>query len=79
MTRPPAPDYLLECTTCKCKSGCQSKRCSCQKVQLKCTELCSCVDCSNTDVDEDDENSENEHDGEISDLDDCDLEGIDGF
>jgi hypothetical protein len=23
MTRPPAPDSLLECTTCKCKTGCQ--------------------------------------------------------
>lgn len=79
MTRPPAPDSLLECTTCKCKTGCQTKRCSCQKPGLKCTDLCSCVDCHNSDVDEDEENVQNESD-EVSDdevSDDGDLEDID--
>ena len=76
MTRPPAPDSLLECTTCKCKTGCQNMRCSCQKGGLKCTELCSCVGCQNGDVDEDEENSQNESDNdEVSD--DGDLEDID--
>ena len=75
MTRPPAPDSLLECTAYKCKTGSQTKRCSCQKAGLKCTELCSCVGCRNGDVDEDEENGQNESDDDVSD--DGDLEDID--
>jgi hypothetical protein len=81
MTRPPAPDSLLECTTCKCKTGCQNKRCSCLKVGLRCTELCSCDGCQNGEVDEaddeDEESSPNESDCEVSD--DGDLEDLDDF
>ena len=76
MTHPPAPDYLLDCTTCKCKTGCQSKRCSCQKAGLSCTELCCCIDCRNVDI-SDDEKSESELAGEISD--DDNLEEIEDF
>ena len=47
MTRPPAPDSLLDCVNCKCKTGCQTQRCSCNKANLNCTELCSCCDCCN--------------------------------
>ena len=79
MMRPPAPDSLLECIVCKCKTGCQTKRCSCQKAELKCTELCSCVDCQNEsgDIDEEEENGQSESDDEITD--DGNLEDIDDF
>ena len=48
MTRPPAPQSLIECVECKCKTGCSTMRCSCKKTDLKCTDLCSCCDCQNT-------------------------------
>ena len=47
MTRPSAPDSLLEFVQCKCKTGCKTKRCSCLKSGLKCTEVCSCSECDN--------------------------------
>ena len=63
MTRQPAPQSLLECVECKCKTGCTTMRCSCRKADLKCTDLCSCSDCQNTahedqDKEEDDEEVE---------------------
>ena len=41
------PDDLFK--TCKCKTGCQKKACSCFKAegQLKCTDYCLCVNCKN--------------------------------
>ena len=45
MARPRAPQSLIECVECKCKSGCLTMRCSCRKAELKCTDLCSCCDC----------------------------------
>ena len=77
MTHHPAPDSLLKCANCKCKTGCQTKRCSCQKSGLKCTELCSCVACQNTDAHENEEHEENLSDDEVSD--DGDFEDIDGL
>ena len=47
MTRPAAPDSLLEVVKCTCKTGCKTQRCSCLKAQLKCCDLCSCENCSN--------------------------------
>ena len=29
------------------KKGCNTKRCSCQKANLPCTELCQCSECEN--------------------------------
>ena len=46
--RPLAPDSLLDCINCKCKTGCQTQSCSCKKANLNCTELCSCCNCHNT-------------------------------
>ena len=57
MTRPPAPQSLVECVECKCKTGCLNMRCSCRKAELKCAYLCLCCDCQNAgsgDGDEDD-------------------------
>ena len=42
------PDSLLDCINCKCKTGCQTQRCSCKKANLNYTELCSCCNCHNT-------------------------------
>ena len=48
MTRPPAPDALLDSINCKCKTECKTFRCSCKKANLACTDLCSCCDCQNS-------------------------------
>ena len=45
-----APDSVIELVSCGCKRGCKSSRCSCRKLELCCTDLCSCFDfCENTD------------------------------
>ena len=46
-TVPSAPNSLIECIDCKCKTGCKTKRCSCLKAGLECTALCGCADCQN--------------------------------
>lgn len=66
MTRPSAPDTLIEVVTCHCKTGCKTLRCSCLKSGFKCTDLCGCADCCNF-VAGDDDLSEDENDD-----DDCD-------
>ena len=35
------------CACCKCIKNCESRRCSCVKASLKCSELCQCSDCQN--------------------------------
>ena len=49
MTLPAAPDCIVENVNCGCKSnsGCSTRRCACKKAELKCTGLCSCLDCPN--------------------------------
>ena len=42
-TLPSAPDSLIECIDCKCKTDCSS----CLKAGLGCTALCGCEDCQN--------------------------------
>jgi len=32
---------------CKCASGCQNRRCGCQRKNSVCTEGCQCTDCQN--------------------------------
>jgi len=47
---PIAPDSVVELISCGCKGACKSKRCSCRKVDVCCTDLCSCNDaCENSD------------------------------
>ena len=72
--RPPAPDSLLDCVNCKCKTGCQTQRCSCKKANLNCTELCSCCDCHNTTPEIADEHLPNDMQGEISSSDEDDWD-----
>ena len=46
----PAPTGLIELSTCTCKTGCSSGRCTCKKNNLLCTEMCKCSDaCENSD------------------------------
>lgn len=42
-THPICPPKLQDMVTCKnCKSGCATKRCSCLKLGIPCTEMCGC-------------------------------------
>ena len=45
---PPAPTSVMNLVKCGCKRGCKGK-CSCQKNNIPCTEVCNCVNfnCSN--------------------------------
>jgi hypothetical protein len=54
MTLPPAPDSVLECVNCGCKTGCKMQQCSCNKAGLQCTDVCNCEGCANIEEDEDD-------------------------
>ena len=42
-----APKHIVELCICKCKTGCESLRCSFKKNDLVCTEMCMCNDCKN--------------------------------
>jgi hypothetical protein len=56
MSLPPAPDALLSIIRCSCKTGCDTRRCSCRKIGLDCTIACGeCrgISCSNSRVDDD--------------------------
>lgn len=48
--KPPAPQELLQCIRCSCKTGCYSFRCTCRRNGLDCSFACSeCRGvCSNT-------------------------------
>lgn len=69
MRKPCAPDGFLENVTCGCKTGCQSRRCSCLRANMKCTEVCQCSNCSNP--------AEEHEDGEISSSEESDDEHVD--
>lgn len=50
---PPAPEHLMKVVRCQCKTGCDTKQCSCRKHGLECTPSCGeCkgVSCSNAQV-----------------------------
>jgi hypothetical protein len=51
---------ILELVNCKCKKGCESRRCSCFKASLKCTDLCQCIDCQNSKSGEEDIESDSD-------------------
>ena len=42
MDRPAAPDAVLEFTQCHCNTSCSSRRCSCKREDLVCTDTCGC-------------------------------------
>ena len=43
----PAPIAIIEMSSCSCKTGCSTNRCSCRKNGLVCTDLCKCKECQN--------------------------------
>ncbi len=58
LSSPAGIDALVENAKCCCKTGCSTRRCTCVKNELKCTELCKCNGCSNTSaVEEEDEDA----------------------
>ena len=77
MTRPSAPDSLLECVLCKCKTGCKTQRCSCVKPGLRCTDVCGCNDCQNSQQEE--MSAETDEEGSSSDSSDYDQDSDDDF
>lgn len=56
---PAAPDALLHVVRCKCKSNCDTRRCTCRKHGLECTTACneckgqSCTNCHPNELCED--------------------------
>ena len=69
MTRPSAPESILEHVSCKCQTRCKTKRCSCLKSDLRCTDLCGCKECNNG---QDEEHNLEETDELFSCFDECD-------
>ena len=69
MTRPSAPESILEYVSCKCQTGCKTKRCSCLKSDLRYTDLCGCKECNNG---QDEEHNLEETDELFSYFDECD-------
>ena len=47
MTQPPAPRDLLKMISCNCQTSCTTRRCSCVKENLPCTDVCGCSGCKN--------------------------------
>jgi hypothetical protein len=78
MTRPSAPDSLLEYVQCNCKKGCKTSRCSCLKSGLRCTDICGCDDCQNSQRADPNESDE-EDSCESSDTSDHDDDSDDDF
>ena len=60
-----APDSILNFVSCKCASGCETRRCSCRKAELTCSDLCQCSNCCNSKSDLDEEK---EHEDVFDDL-----------
>ena len=59
------PTEVLEFVTCKCKTGCNSARCSCKRINLNCTDACLGSVCENRpseNADSDYEEDDNEED-----------------
>lgn len=52
-TNLPAPESVIELSSCGCKGGCVDGRCRCFKNNLVCTEMCSCDNCENSDEKDD--------------------------
>ena len=81
-TQEPGPESILECAHCKCQKGYKTRRCSCYKSDLKCTGLCQCNSCENSDILADElielkaQFLENEFELEEGDVDDDDISRI---
>ena len=71
MLRNPIPDGLIEFVSCNCKkTKCKNKQCICVAHGLNCTDMCSCDDCDNRNMDVNDNFEDS--DVESEDSDSCD-------
>ena len=55
MLKQAVPETMVQLVRCKCKKSCDTKRCSCRKANLNCTDACLCNEddqCSNIQVTE---------------------------
>ena len=43
----PVSVSVVELAFCRCKHGCETKRCTCKKNNLICSEMCFCQHCEN--------------------------------
>ena len=65
MTKRPAPDEVLEFTTCACKkTNCATNQCQCFALNLEYMELCTCRSCSNENKVENQESDDKEIDSD---------------
>lgn len=56
MSGQPVPGILIHKVHCKCKkTACATAMCSCFKLKVSCTELCTCISCENCKTDPDNE------------------------
>ena len=63
-TNLPAPESIIELSSCACKGGCDSGRCRCRKNSLLCSKMCSCDNCQNNEEDDYDSPEETEDENE---------------
>ena len=50
-----APDSVMSFIACSCQKGCTTNRCSCKRASLKCSDLCRCKGCENSELGEQNE------------------------
>ena len=66
MNGEPAPQALLDFLACTCKKQCKLPQCDCMNNGLKCTDMCTLVECSNwgsgNESDEDEDSNDSEDD-----------------
>ncbi|XP_065193404.1 uncharacterized protein LOC135825157 [Sycon ciliatum] len=48
MEQQAAPQDILKLVSCKCQTGCSTRRCSCRSQTLSCTDICQCKGCKNS-------------------------------
>ena len=49
---PPAPQAIMELVSCSCSKTCETRRCSCVRSALPCTDACKCNNCVNCPTDD---------------------------
>ena len=63
---PPATESVMELMCCGCRGKCETRRCSCFKNELHCTDACSCgeecVNCANSQFSDDQDDASSKDD-----------------
>ena len=76
----PAPEEILEFTSCGCKkSSCSSNQCQCFALNMKCVGLCSCRNCTNVEDVESEDGVSNSSEVESDEETDTDSEMEDEY